>query len=137
MNVTTVRQFWTDTSKAKSLKGKYERAVLHSKRTQDYIDQLEEEIKSSEVIGPALLEEWKQFEEKWLEDVVQMDKHENLENPYEIKVENREYILRAYESRADRDSIGLSREETMKILTVMRRFSICALHAHRAAQNEA
>ena len=80
--------------KAKALKGKYERAVIHSKRTQDYIDQLEEEIKASEVIGPALLEEWKRFEEQWLEDVVQMDKHENLENPYEIKVEKRTYILR-------------------------------------------
>lgn len=91
--------------------------MIHSKRTQDYIDQLEEEIKSSEVIGPALLDEWKRFEKKWLEDVVHMDKHENLVNPYEIKVENREYILRAYERQADRDSIGLSREETMKILT--------------------
>lgn len=64
--------------------------MIHSKRTQDYIDQLEEEIRSSEVIGADLLEEWKRFEQKWLEDVVQMEKHENLENPYEIKVENRE-----------------------------------------------
>ncbi len=80
----------TETFIAKALKGKYERAVIHSQRTQDYVDQLEEEIKASEVMGLSLLEDWKESEAKWLEDVVQMEKHADLENPYEIKVEKRE-----------------------------------------------
>ncbi|KAF7796946.1 hypothetical protein EIP86_008132 [Pleurotus ostreatoroseus] len=85
---------------ARSLSNKYRRAVFHEQTTREYMEQLEEEVKDDPVLGVAALDRWKEEEKEWLEKVVKLEEHKDLENIYELKEKNR-----------------LSQEEMLKTLT--------------------
>ena len=81
---------WTDGWVARSLSNKYRRAVFHEQTTREYMEQLEEEVKDDPVLGVAALDRWKEEEKEWLEKVVKLEEHKDLENIYELKEKHRE-----------------------------------------------
>ncbi|KAJ3552341.1 hypothetical protein NM688_g4199 [Phlebia brevispora] len=81
------QNFKRQNAMAKTLRRKWDAAVEHSQKVKTYVANLEKEIERSS-IGAAQLRRWKRRELDWLDKVVDMKKHEDLENPYEPEQED-------------------------------------------------